>query len=67
MSPPCMQTAKQMPAIQLFKEMTMQVDLDLLKKIVKECLEHKDSERVIAKEFGFTEEQLNDLYDQLTK
>lgn len=45
----------------------MQIDLDLLKQIVKECLEHKDSERVIAKEFGFTEEQLNDLYDQVTQ
>ncbi len=45
----------------------MQVDLDLLKKIVKECLEHRDSERVIAKEFGLTEEQLNELYDQVTQ
>ena len=45
----------------------MQIDIELLKQIVKECLEHRDSERVIAKEFGYTEEELTALYEAVTQ
>ena len=38
------------------------LDLDLLKRIVKECLEHTESERIIAKEFGLSEAELDQLY-----
>ena len=45
----------------------MNVDLELLKAIVKECLENQASERIIAKQFGLTEEQMDQLYDAVQK
>jgi transposase-like protein len=48
-------------------EHTMNVDLELLKAIVKECLENQASERIIAKQFGLTEEQMDQLYEAVQK
>jgi hypothetical protein len=42
-------------------------NLELLKRIVKECLEHQESSKIIAKEFGLSEFELDQLYQAVEK
>lgn len=39
---------------------------ELLLKIAKISLEHKESSDVVAKELGLSEEEMDDLYDSLS-
>lgn len=44
-----------------------QPSLEFLKRIVKECLEHQESSKIIAKEFGLSELELDQLYQAIEK